>query len=206
MSEKEKLIRLKKVARDMNKVMGLSPKIDLNADYDVILKGIKAETKELFQDDKFTGATWEFFEDDLGIVRTDLPFDAAGPGPGTPTKKPKKSLKKKPVKKTTKKAEKKKPVKKKATKKSSKKAAANSEKKTTKKKASAKPAKKKSAGKTDFSKSNKARVWKLWKNGKGIKDPEKLHKRVNEAVKVNTIRGWLSSWQKGSNLPAVAKQ
>ena len=77
---------------------------------------------------------------------------------------------------------------------------APTKKKTPKKEA---PAKKKDKGP-----SNKEVVWKLWKNGKGMTDPEKLHKKVNEAVKLTTIKQWLKKWAEGDPnwLPACAKK
>lgn len=57
---------------------------------------------------------------------------------------------------------------------------------------------------TDFSKSNKAIVYLAWKDG--MEDVVKLHKKVKEAVKEGTIRGWLSQWKRGENFPAIAKK
>lgn len=54
----------------------------------------------------------------------------------------------------------------------------------------------------DHSKSNKAIVYKAWKAG--TKDPEKLHKKVNEAVKLTTITAWIRAWANGKMLPAIA--
>jgi len=84
-----------------------------------------------------------------------------------------------------------------------------------KKKASEKPAKKEKLEKEqknnkkeqpahlkkDFSGSNKAQVYRAWK--KGETDLEKLSKVVKGAVKETTIKGWLGSWNKGKNLPAI---
>lgn len=56
----------------------------------------------------------------------------------------------------------------------------------------------------DYSKSNKAVIYKAWKKGKGIKDPEKLLKLVNNKVALTTVRGWLGMWKNGKGLPAIA--
>jgi hypothetical protein len=52
--------------------------------------------------------------------------------------------------------------------------------------------------------SNKEVVYKAWKKSKEKADPEKLVGEVNEAVKLTTVRGWLSAWKRGENLPACA--
>lgn len=56
----------------------------------------------------------------------------------------------------------------------------------------------------DHSKSNKAIVYKTWKGG--TKDPEKLHKKVKEAVQLTTIKNWLKAWAEGKNLPTIANK
>lgn len=53
--------------------------------------------------------------------------------------------------------------------------------------------------------SNKLQVYTAWKKSKGKSDVPTLHGIVNEAVKETTIRGWVSQWGKGENLPAGAK-
>ena len=55
----------------------------------------------------------------------------------------------------------------------------------------------------DHSKSNKAIVYLAWEDGE--KDLEKLHKKVNENVKLGTIKSWTRQWVKGKALPAIAK-
>jgi len=62
----------------------------------------------------------------------------------------------------------------------------------------------KQKGLTDHSKSNKAVVYLAWKDGE--KDLEKLHKKVNESVKLGTIKSWITQWKTEKNLPAVAKE
>ena len=66
------------------------------------------------------------------------------------------------------------------------------------------PVKVKKTGKVDPSKSNKAIVYLTWVDGE--KDVEKLHKQVNENVKLSTIKSWLNQWKTEKNLPAVAKE
>jgi len=56
----------------------------------------------------------------------------------------------------------------------------------------------------DFSKSNKAQVWKMYTGGET--DITKLMEGVNSAVKASTISTWISQWKKGNNLPAIAKK
>jgi len=58
--------------------------------------------------------------------------------------------------------------------------------------------------KVDYSKSNKAVIYKAWKDGETNFDT--LHKKVNEAVKLGTIKGWLAMWGRGKGLPSVARQ
>jgi len=48
--------------------------------------------------------------------------------------------------------------------------------------------------------SNKQNVYIAWKNGEH--DSGKLWTSVKEAVKINTIKVWISAWTKGKNLPA----
>jgi len=62
----------------------------------------------------------------------------------------------------------------------------------------------KQKGLTDHSKSNKAIVYLAWKDGE--KDLEKLHKKVNENVKLTTIKGWTRMWVNKKGLPAIAKE
>jgi len=68
------------------------------------------------------------------------------------------------------------------------------------------PTRKKATKKTkaDPSKSNKGQIYLAWKDGE--EDINKLHKMVDEAVKTNTIKGWMKGWKVGKRLPAVAKQ
>lgn len=67
--------------------------------------------------------------------------------------------------------------------------------------AKAKPAKEKKPG----TPSTKSKVWELWKKGKGITDPEEMHKAIKEAINLSTIRVWLKGWPKGEWLPREAK-
>lgn len=60
--------------------------------------------------------------------------------------------------------------------------------------------------KRDPSKSNKGRIFSAWKNGEGEADIAKLNAMVNNAVKESTIKGWISAWKNGKNLPAIAKK
>ena len=65
------------------------------------------------------------------------------------------------------------------------------------------PVKVKKTGKVDPLKSNKAVVYLTWVDGE--KDVEKLHKKVNENVKLSTIKSWTRQWVNGNALPAIAK-
>lgn len=53
--------------------------------------------------------------------------------------------------------------------------------------------------------SNKYKVWKAWVDSEKKAPAEDLHKVVNEAVKLQTIKNWIKSWLKGSNLPGGHK-
>lgn len=53
--------------------------------------------------------------------------------------------------------------------------------------------------------SNKGLVYTSWKASKEKKEPADLFKEIGEGVKEATIRGWISAWKRGQNLPAVAK-
>ena len=52
--------------------------------------------------------------------------------------------------------------------------------------------------------SNKAVIYLAWK--KGEEDIDKLHEKVDKAVKRNTVRGWVNRWKKGKGLPGIAKK
>ena len=67
-----------------------------------------------------------------------------------------------------------------------------------------KPKPKKPSKPVDHSKSNKAQVWKAWKDGET--KVKKLHKKIKGAVKEATISSWIKQWEKGNALPAIAKQ
>lgn len=74
------------------------------------------------------------------------------------------------------------------------------------KKAEKKSGKGRSYDKTSAS----SRLWKLWKNGKGIKDPEKLFEKLNDdienpTIKLQSIKWMLHKWSKGERLPGIAK-
>ena len=56
--------------------------------------------------------------------------------------------------------------------------------------------------KKGFSDSNKARIYLMWKDGE--ENVEKLHKKIKEGVKINTIRSWINQWKNKKNLPAIA--
>jgi hypothetical protein len=187
-----RLEKLKEIAKDLNETMALDPAIDTDVESAKVLKNaIKREMEtggedggcQLFPKDRETlqDETWEYLTETLGIEPREQ--EAAAP----PSEKPKKSEKIQEKKEEKKVATKKKAA---AKKKAAKKAAA-------KKKAT--PAKKNEGP------SNKEKAYKLWKNGKGIKDPEKIQAKVPD-VKVNTIKGWLNAWANGKNLPACAKK
>jgi outer membrane biosynthesis protein TonB len=187
--------RLTDVAEDLNTTMKLSPPIDIEVESAKVLKNaikreMESEGGQLYDTDKQTlkDETWEYLTETLEIVpRTQ---EAAAPPPDKP-KKSEKVQKKKEEKKVAKKnaaTKKKAPAKKKAEKKAA-------------------PAKKKAAPKnTSVGPSNKEKVYKLWKNGKGMKDPEKIVTKIGDAVKVTTVSGWLKAWANGKNLPACAKK
>lgn len=61
-------------------------------------------------------------------------------------------------------------------------------------------------GKVTVPESNKGRVYKLWikSKDKSIAKAPDYEKAVEGRVKLNTIKGWISSWSKGNDLPAVA--
>lgn len=54
--------------------------------------------------------------------------------------------------------------------------------------------------------SNKEIIYNLWAKGKGETDPAKLGKKVKDAVKTTTIKSWISSWNRGQNLPGCASK
>ncbi len=55
--------------------------------------------------------------------------------------------------------------------------------------------------------SNKARVFKLWQKSKDktVAAAEGYFKAIGETVKLSTIKGWISAWNRGQNLPGIAK-
>ena len=57
---------------------------------------------------------------------------------------------------------------------------------------------------SDKGPSNKGRVWQIWSK-KPSTTPDELATEVDNAVKVSTVRGWLSSWKAGRDLPKLAK-
>jgi len=54
--------------------------------------------------------------------------------------------------------------------------------------------------------SNKEIIYGLWAKGKGETDPAKLGKKIEDAVKTITIKSWISSWNRGQNLPGCASK
>lgn len=59
----------------------------------------------------------------------------------------------------------------------------------------------------DVPPSNKGTVYKVWAKAKD-KSPakaEEYHKLVKEQVRLQTIKSWISDWNRGTNLPAIAK-
>lgn len=58
--------------------------------------------------------------------------------------------------------------------------------------------------------SNKEQVWKLYEKvsnkDKAGEKAEDWYKEINKGVKLNTIRGWISAWNRGQNLPGCAKK
>lgn len=67
-------------------------------------------------------------------------------------------------------------------------------------------AKKTKAPKAKSGPSNKEVVYLAWGKGKGMTDPAKLGKKVNGNVKESTIKSWISSWNRGQNLPGCASK
>lgn len=72
-----------------------------------------------------------------------------------------------------------------------------------------KPAKQPKAEKPAKQPSRKELVWRAWTKAED-KSPKQaeaiLAKAKVEGIQLNTVRGWLSAWGKGSNLPACAKK
>jgi hypothetical protein len=64
-----------------------------------------------------------------------------------------------------------------------------------------KPAK---AKKAEGGPSNKEQVYRLFEKKADV-SPDDCFKKVEERVKLTTIRAWLSEWKRGSNLPSCAK-
>jgi len=58
--------------------------------------------------------------------------------------------------------------------------------------------------KTPRGPSNKEVIYLAWDQGAGESDPEKLLKKVKGAVKLTTIKSWMSMWGKGKGLPSCA--
>ena len=56
---------------------------------------------------------------------------------------------------------------------------------------------------TPKKKSKKQIVFTAWKNGAGITDPQKLVDRVKGAVKISSVRTWMSWWRHGKQLPQM---
>jgi hypothetical protein len=56
--------------------------------------------------------------------------------------------------------------------------------------------------------SNKERVYKLYLKSteKSPKEAEDLMAKAKVDVKLNTVRGWISAWNNGKNLPGCAKE
>lgn len=54
--------------------------------------------------------------------------------------------------------------------------------------------------------SNKEVVYKAWKKAGDKADAEKLAGLVADAIKLTTVKSWISSWGRGQNLPACAKE
>ncbi len=65
---------------------------------------------------------------------------------------------------------------------------------------------KKTTVKKDHGPSNKMQVYQKWNHGKGETDVVKLTKAVQGRVKESTVRGWLSAWGRGTNLPGGVKK
>lgn len=51
----------------------------------------------------------------------------------------------------------------------------------------------------------KHKVWELWKNGKGITDPQQMHDAIGKLISCSTIKIWLAGWPKGEWLPKISK-
>ncbi len=58
--------------------------------------------------------------------------------------------------------------------------------------------------------SNKEQVWKMYEKvsnkDKAGEKADEWFEKVNKQVKVTTIRGWISAWNRGQNLPGCAKK
>jgi hypothetical protein len=57
--------------------------------------------------------------------------------------------------------------------------------------------------------SNKERVYRQWEKAddKSPKQAEALMAKAKvEGIQLNTVRGWLSAWNNGKNLPGCAKE
>lgn len=57
--------------------------------------------------------------------------------------------------------------------------------------------------------SNKERVYRQWEKAddKSPKQAETLMAKAKvEGIQLNTVRGWLSAWNNGKNLPGCAKK
>ncbi len=149
--------QLRKAASDLNKTLGLEPKIDTRLQKEELTEKVSKAGTMLEDGDKIEQNTFDV----LAELEVDIP---AG------------------VKKVK---------------------AQKAEKDSGKEKTGKAPAKEKKET-SDYSKSNKAQVFLLWKNGE--EDKEVLFKKVKGAVKEETIKIWINQWKNGKNLPAIAAQ
>lgn len=191
-----RLDKLKEIAADLNAKLKLDPALDVEVDSAkalkaAIVKEMEAEGGQLYNEDQelLEEDTWEYLTDTLELEPKPAPTksddDKPTKAPGVQKKKEEAEMAKKKAKKE----------------KGKKKAAVTKDAKPVKKKAPA--AKKKKTEKKLSGPSNKEKVYKLWNAGK-IKKPEKLHAKIDEAVQLSTISGWIKAWENGKNLPACA--
>ena len=180
-----------KAADELTEIMGLKPALDTELESDALQAAIIEAATEIGPDDVFSDKTTKTLTT-LGCIKTAT----------TPVEKESSKSKKKAEKEEAEAQAAKRAAEKAAEKKSAAKSGKSAEKSG---EATEKPVKKDGAKKlpVDRSKSNKAVVYKLWTAG--TKDPEKLSAKVNNAVKLTTIKAWLNQWKNKKNLPSVAK-
>lgn len=220
---------LEKVAEELNDVMALKPAIEVTMpDDETLLEHIKYEAtgggkekaairaldfenpedpkapvfSEKVADFLVEIGVWDRDEERVIMPKKSSEKEASAEEKPVSDAKTEKKADEKDAKSETK--EEKMSTKKPAVKKDAKKPAA----KTTEKKAAAKKpvVKKAAASKEPKGPSNKLLVFQAWKHGKGETDVAKLVKHVKGGVTEGTVRGWISGWGKGKNLPGGIKK